>query len=86
MSILNELREASKGRREDMGDIIEENEEAQIEEPKKFSVDEFISKNGEGCISNAIGFGLEDFNLILKFEKERLFLFLSWVSSGMTFA
>ena len=102
MSILNELREASEGKREDMGHIIEENEEVQIEEPKKFSIDEFISKNREGCISNGIGLGLEDFNLILKFEmfslskngrgrrefaeKESFFLFLSWVASGMTFA
>jgi len=77
-------------------------EEEEDRDEKEFSFDKFIEKQGEQNIHHIIGLDFNDFNCLFRFlksslmkigrgrktlgEKEKLFVFLSWVSTGISFS
>lgn len=73
----------------------------EIPSKKTFSVEEFINCHGARILPHIIGFDLDEFNTLFRFlkdcliqigrgrrgldAKEKLFIFFSWISTGMSF-
>jgi len=101
MSIIDQFQQISIERQDQISLDNQEIEEDHIEKVN-FSFDDFITKNGEQNLHHVIGFDINDFNALYKFlkpqiiqigrgrrsigEKEKLFLFLTWASTGLSFS